>query len=375
MRIAHLVDNLAIGGAQKLILTFAKGLERRSSIGLEEHSLTVISLGFNYGSSLPDQFNELGANVRSFITKRIFSPQQILQLYNLFRFERFDVVQTHLSRANILGSIVGRITKIPIICTLHSTQVEPRYQNPNRDHLETFVFRYLAHKVIAVGYSVAEIHQKRMAPKVLDLILNPVDFVPEIPATDVNIIRKEIMRNAGRPMLIAVGRLSPPKGYRDLISAFAIAQKEVPDAYLVIVGGGSLYEDLQTQISELGLSKHAILLGSRGDVPRLLNAADIFVSSSHWEGLPLAILEAMSAGLPIIATEVGDIPHILKPEFGIVVPPFQPQSIANAMISLLSNQEKLQSCGQKARDYVMQAHDPDAWVNKMLDFYMKVVEE
>jgi glycosyltransferase involved in cell wall biosynthesis len=110
-------------------------------------------------------------------------------------------------------------------------------------------------------------------------------------------------------------------------------------------------------------------LGVRSDVPQLLAASDIFVSSSHWEGLPVAILEAMMAGLPIVATAVGDVPKVITPEAGIIVSPHQPDCLAEALDNLINAPEKARAMGNAARARAIQEYSLDTWMKRHIVVY------
>jgi glycosyltransferase involved in cell wall biosynthesis len=173
-------------------------------------------------------------------------------------------------------------------------------------------------------------------------------------------------------MLISVGRLSRQKAFADLITAFTTVRQKYPTAVLVIVGGGQTRAELVAQIQSLGLEGHVFLLGFRNDVPALLAASDLFVSSSHWEGIPIAILEAMSAGLPVVATEVGDVPLIVNEASGFIVPPAQPMRLADAITTLLADPDQRRKMGAAARLHVLQNYSPEVWAGKLCDLYLEV---
>ncbi|MGH2524638.1 MAG: glycosyltransferase, partial [Anaerolineales bacterium] len=185
-----------------------------------------------------------------------------------------------------------------------------------------------------------------------------VNLAPSLAAAERAAIRAELAGDPARPLLVAVGRLSHQKGYGDLLTAFATLRQTHPHAALIIAGGGGRHAELSAQIASLHLDHHAWLLGARNDVPRLLAASDIFVSASHWEGLPVAVLEAMAAGLPIVATSVGDVPRVVSAEAGLIVPPHQPDLLAGALRTLLDNPVQRQRLGEAARAYVTRNHSP-----------------
>jgi len=301
--------------------------------------------------------------------------RQIWRLGAVFRRENFDIVHTHLSRAHILGAFWGQWTSTPMVGTLHSTGEERRLYNRRRFLAETWALKYGARRVIAVGHSVAGAHRERLAPRSVDVIPNAVTPVSTLSEHERTELRRELTGATQRPLLIAVGRLLPPKAYPDLLTAMRLVIEKRPDAYLAIVGGGEAFDDLLAQIKTLSLSGNVALLGERGDVPRLLAAADLFVSSSQREGLPLAVLEAMSAGLPVVATAVGDLPRLVTPQRGVLVPVHQPKALADALLALLADTQRARACGMAGKAYVLQEHDPQVWVNRLLALYEQVLAE
>jgi glycosyltransferase involved in cell wall biosynthesis len=168
-----------------------------------------------------------------------------------------------------------------------------------------------------------------------------------------------------------VGRLTSQKGFEHLLQAFARVHEKYPNAALVIAGDGRQLDSLAAQIRSLGLEGHAFLLGQRDDVPRLLAVADVYVNSSLLEGTPVSVLEAMSAGLPIVATSVGDTPYLLDSDSGILVPPAQPEKLAEALMVLLSDPLRRDSLGKSARVRTQKDYSPQAWTRNLLAFYSK----
>jgi len=149
-------------------------------------------------------------------------------------------------------------------------------------------------------------------------------------------------------LFTCVGRLEPQKNPLLLLQAFA-ALKD-PRIHLIMMGEGSLREQLATYIREHGLERRVHLLGKRNEVPECLAASDVFVLSSNWEGNPLAVMEAMAAGLPVVGTTVGGIPELVESgQQGILVPPGDCAAFTDAMRTLLNDPEKRAAMGNAAR--------------------------
>jgi glycosyltransferase involved in cell wall biosynthesis len=211
-----------------------------------------------------------------------------------------------------------------------------------------------------------------MRHNIIEVIPNAVAAAPTISPTERAILRASIVGDQTRPVLISVGRLEQEKGYFDLLHAFATLHQTYPSAALVIVGNGRLHAELAAQLAALSLEGHAVLLGERHDVPRLLAASAIYVSSSHWEGLPVAVLEAMAAGLPIVATSVGDLPHVVVDSTGVLVPPREPRKLAMALQTLLDNPAQRQALGAAAQAYVARNYSPEVWFDRLMALYKEV---
>jgi glycosyltransferase involved in cell wall biosynthesis len=182
-------------------------------------------------------------------------------------------------------------------------------------------------------------------------------------------LRREFTGYEDRMIIISVGRLVRAKGYDDLIEAFAILHRQDPRPVLVIAGGGRLFDTIKKKLAEKNLEDSIYCLGERNDIPQLLAASDIYAISSHREGLPVALLEAMMTGLPIVATSVGDIPHVVTPEIGILVPPRRPDCLAEAFSDLVSAPEKARAMGQAAGLRARQEYSLEAWVEKLTSLY------
>jgi glycosyltransferase involved in cell wall biosynthesis len=203
----------------------------------------------------------------------------------------------------------------------------------------------------------------------VDVIPNGIPIPSPVPWEVRQKLRREIAGDENRLLLIAVGRFVPAKGYQDMIEAFALLYQRNPRCFLAIAGSGRFYDEIRSQISQMQLDHSISCLGVRGDIPQLLAASDVFVSSSHWEGLPVAILEAMMAGLPIVATSVGDIPKVVTPEAGIIVPARQPECLAEALNDLVSAPEKARAMGDAARARALQEYSLDIWMKRHLAVY------
>jgi glycosyltransferase involved in cell wall biosynthesis len=364
MRILQIVDSLKYGGAQKLLVTFARQAQ--------EHRVatTIVSLYDSSGAPLRPQLEEWGAQVIVLQGRRLLELRNFRALQTILRAEKFGVVQTHLTHANIIGIWAARLAGLPAFATLHSAGIDHRHDNLLRDELERFSLRRVATRVIAVAQSVSDFHAPILC-RPLDVVPNGVEMPPLLSEVERAALRAELTGDTRRLICLAVGRMSLPKGYPDLLTAFDLVRAQCPQALLVIAGDGEMRPQLESQVAALGLQNHVKLLGMRSDVPRLLTVADLYVNASHWEGLPLAHLEAMIAGLPVVVTTVGEAPRLVVDGVGLLVPPHKPEELAQAIQTLLADPARRLQMGRAAQTYVQQHYGAAVWFEKLLDLYQQ----
>ena len=160
-------------------------------------------------------------------------------------------------------------------------------------------------------------------------------------------LRSELHLSDDDRLLVAVGNLYPVKGHRHLVDALPLIMKHHPTTHLAIAGRGELAAALTERARELGIDAHLHLLGLRSDIPALLAAADVFVHPSLSEGLPLALLEAMFAGCPIVATDVGEVRTVLGQDAGLLVPPGDAPALAAAITPLFRSRTDARALGDR----------------------------
>lgn len=369
MKIVKIIDSLKIGGAEQLVVTFAQEAIPR---GIE---LVIIPLRVKE-AAMQARLKELGATVIEIPGRTLLDPVRLWRLYQLLRREQPDIIHADLTTSIILGGIIGQLLSIPVVSTLHNTRLKSR--NPARLWLHERAIRQWSQRVIAVGHEVADIHRPYLADNQLVVILNAVPEMPTRNSYDpetLATLRREILGDHHGPVLINVARLAKAKGHFDLVEAFYIARQQCPDLKLLIVGDGVLRETIAARIAELELTEHIHLLGFRRNIPQLLAISDLFVMASHWEGLPVSVLEAMASGVPIVATAVGDLPHVVVESTGIIVPPHQPEKLADAILTIVKNPEQRARYGQQSRQHINAHYSAATWVDKHLALYQDAIRE
>jgi len=369
MKILQLIDDLAIGGAQKLLLSFSRAATVRG------HDVATLTLNDSTASPIESELRSQGTPAQLLEGTGLLDIRRYRDLLQFLRTERFDVIHTHLLSSNILGGIAGYLSATPVVGSLHDTAPFQGKNASVKQWLEYLVLRRWTSRTVAVGNIVAESHARKLRRDRLDVIPNAVPVIAPLAEDERMLQRVELVGDPDRPIILTLGRLTRQKGYDILLRAFATVHRSHPDACLLIAGSGPDHEALTALAASLDLGECARLLGPRADPEQLLGAADIFVSSSRWEGLPLAVLEAMAARLPVVATRVGDIPRVLTENTGLTVPPDDPGSLAAELGRLLGDAGLRQNLGQRARARIRREYSVEVWCDRLLAVYADVVAQ
>jgi glycosyltransferase involved in cell wall biosynthesis len=367
MHIVQMINALRIGGAEKLVVTFARAARTK------DIKLTVITLRANV-PQVKQSVLETGAGVVELHHRKLFAPGRFYRLVRFLQQENVDIIHTHLAMANILGAASGWLAGIPVVTTLHNVSTGSE-NHAVRGPLESWLINHSVEQVIAVGQETAEAQKIRLGSKKIIVIPNAVEAPGETPASRIRALRQELGVAQESPLLLSVGRLEPQKGMDDLILAFKQLLVSYPDARLVVAGIGSLHAQLNREIQEAGLESKVQLLGLRDDVPELLAACDLFVSASRWEGLPVSVLEAMAAGKPVVATRVGDLPQVILEGMGVLVPPGNPEQLAEALRLVIADPRCAAIYGAAAREHVLKEYSASRWADRLLALYARVKQD
>lgn len=282
--------------------------------------------------------------------------------------EHLDLIHVHYSLPHSTAAQLAReITGKPYITTLHGSDVtilgvDPAYERVNTMSVES------SDAITAVSQFMADQAHSRMGiEKEIHVIPNFVDHIKYQPAPCELIESKEDKAIT----LIHVSNFRPVKRVEDIVYAMCVLTKTIPNARLILVGDGPDRHRVERLIDKLGLNKNIRMMGYRNDIPELLRCADALVMASETESAPLTILEAMSIGLPVIASKVGGIPEQVQDGYnGFLVPTKRPGAIAEAAVKLNDDVKLQMKMGENARNTVLEKYT----VDKVLDQYTKIYE-
>jgi glycosyltransferase involved in cell wall biosynthesis len=300
---------------------------------------------------------------------RYLDPLLIAQLVRLFRRDRIDVVHTHLFGADLHAGLAATLfTRIPAITTIHAVCHETWRQ----DLFAGWLFRRFKH-IVAVGTRVAE-YLTSSWPHLGSRVMIIPNGVPDL--GDLVKLRGRSRRtlqiHEPDRLIGAIGRLSSEKAHLDLIEAFKIVASQDPNVKLAILGEGPLRAELEAARSLAGLDRRVIMPGNLPEGRLLVPGFDLFVLSSRWEGLPMALLEAMVAGVPCVATNVGGVGEVIRDqETGRLVSPGRPDLLAEAVLDLLRRPDKAAALGRAGQRLVSSKHS----AADMSSAYQKIYQE
>lgn len=346
MKILHIITRIDRGGsAENTLLTVRRVTKHKSTLvtGSVKH--------VDVSDIQPVIIKELVREIQPYTDLRC-----LFKLYRFIRKESFDIVHVHSSKAGLLGRIAAKFAGVPhIIYTPHG-HVFYGYFGPFKTRLFIFLERLVScftEKIIALTDNEAreEIAFGLGDEKKFVTIPSGVDIQAFAHSSKPKKITRAALRiPSDAPVVISVARLEPIKGHTYLLDAMPHVRKGVAETHLLLVGDGEERQNLEIQAGRLGILDYTHFLGEREDVPNLLAAADVFVICSLNEGMGRSIVEAMAAGLPIVASDVCGIPDLVEDGYnGRLVPPRSSKLIANALLDILQHPEKAQYMGHNAR--------------------------
>lgn len=312
------------------------------------------------------------------VTEKRLHWVQDPKLDALFKKYRPTVVHTHLGGI-VYAFVLAMKYRTPVrIHTLHSLAEPEMGAGPSRRvRLLAFKYRIGSFVPVAIAEEVARTFESLYnypKPVVIPNGIPTEMFTPDVET------RRRVRRSIGASpqaiVLIHVGRFAAVKNHEMLVRAFAQLQpSESAPLELWLVGDGELRETIQQQVHALGLESRVRFLGVRNDVPDLLRAADVFVFPSRWEGNPLSVLEAMAAGLPVVATAVGGVPELVEDGVsGILVPNEDLEGLTTAMLRMVQQPDLRAQMGRAARCRAVERFDIQQTVRAYEALYEEILQ-
>ena len=339
MKVVHLHKLTGVSGSEGHLLALLPALRER---GVDARFLGLDVPGSDYGRFYAE-LDRLGVPHRSVRCGLDVSPRMLRDLVRAIRAERPDLVHTHLVHADVYGGAAARLLGIPAVSTRHN---DDRYLLGPFRYVDRAVARP-ARRLIAISDAVRSFLERAgHDPAKLVTIRYGLDELPSA-ASDPGPEAAGIPPEA--PLAVAVGRLIAQKDHATLLRAFALVHPSLPQARLAILGAGPLEAETRRLAVELGLEEVVVLPG-RTEIRDWLERADVFAHSSRWEGFGIVLLEAMLAGLPIVATRVSAVPEVVVDgETGLLVEAGDQAGLAKHLEALLTDPVRASALGEAGR--------------------------
>lgn len=382
MRIARIIARLNVGGPAQHAIFLSAGLDPARFVttlitgtaGSHEGDLTAEARARGV---TPVCIPELGRRIHP-----TYDLVALGKLVTLLRRLRPDLVHTHTAKAGALGRVAALLTGAPAILHTFHGHVLDGYFSPSLSRLFLQIERALARitdRIITVSpqvrrdllaRGVGRPEQVEVIPVGLDL-----DRFLHGAASPAH-LRQTLPISAGAPLLGIVGRLVAIKDHSTLFQALVLLQSQGPSPHLIVVGDGEGREALARMAQELGLAPRVHFLGWRNDLEAILGELDVVICCSKNEGTPVALIEAMAAGVPVLATDVGGVGDlILHGETGWLVPPGDPPALSRAIRDLLADPERRARPLPAARRLVLERHDVNTLLHRMEALYEALLAE
>jgi glycosyltransferase involved in cell wall biosynthesis len=382
-----LIEGLGPGGAERLLYTNLKYLD-----GSRFRS-TVLTV-FPHANHWTEPIRRLGVPVLSLDCRDYRDlPAGAARLRAWLRQERPDLLHTHLWAANVVGRVAGRLSGTRVISSVHNPDHQPEFWNDGADvslwkrlaalALDRWTACFGCTRMVAVSeYLRQSTHRRLRFPlERTELIYNPVD-TEELQSPSRR-GRVELLRELGLPVdslvLLTVGRVSPQKGLIYAIRALPVIRRSYPTAHLLSVGGAAdaaWLARVKAEVSALGLTGWVHLLGARRDIPDLLQCCDLFVFPSLYEGMGIALAEAMAAGRAVVASGTGPIPELVRHGVdGWLVPPADPESLAEGICALLADPDRREALGRSAAAATLARFSPTVAAGRLAELYGTVAQQ
>ncbi|MEO5710804.1 MAG: glycosyltransferase, partial [Nocardioidaceae bacterium] len=316
LRVCHVIHSVGPGGAEQVLVDLARAAEAG------DFSMSVVSLVGPIDTEHGRSLSELGVPVRGIEMRSRWDPRVFGRARRVIESLAPDVVHSHLKHADLVGAVVSRRLGVPQVSTLHVIEeVRPGVALAKRWLVGTVRGRVAA-RTLAVSDAQRDWylqHFPARPERVLTLhngVLDPAQTVGGERAA----LRSELGAGSEDVVITMVALMRPGKGHDDLLAAIRLLSGE-PSLHVVLVGDGPERPRLEALVAALpATGPRVTLVGYRTDVARLFGAADVVVLPSHSEALPTALIQALAAGVPVVATDVGGIPEVVGPDAGLLVP-------------------------------------------------------
>jgi glycosyltransferase involved in cell wall biosynthesis len=363
-RVVYLSHAFMVGGAEEMVLNLVRRLP-----GRYEPAVVCIHHAGPIGEEIARtgvRFEVLGLN------PGIARPLDVLKLRDFLHRFQPTIVHTFLLTGSLYGRFAAMMAGVPIVI---GTEVNI-YANKRRSHarVEKWLMKG-TDAVIASAASVKDFYIKQVAADAakVEVIYNAVDW-SQLETTMTRDAFRDAMGVPRHVMLAGIiARLTEQKAHRVLFEAMS-RHPGLQQLHVLVIGDGELRDELRQRVETLGLGQRVHFAGARRDLGNVLASVDVFTMPSLWEGLPLSLVLAMGAGLPVVATAVAGIPEVVRDNVsGLLVPPGRATELGDALARVVADADLRRSLGEQARTFVRPRFGVEQYVSSITDLYDRLV--
>ncbi len=363
LKVLHVIEDLENGGAERVLINLARGLDKQKF----EAAVCCLTRKGRMASELEAN----GIPVYVMHKRPGLDLALVWRLARLLRKLEIDIVHCHVFTANLWGRLAAILARVPVMITHEHSSFT--VDDARRLRLERLLMRRTT-RAISVSEELRQrliTHGRLPAAKIVT-IHNGLKFSTANEAQKCERLRREYRLERFEFLIGTVGRLESRKNYPLLLEAFAQVQAQYPQTGLLFVGAGPEEERLKQRTHALGLEAHVVFAGYHSDVAGWLRLMNVFCSSSQTEGISMAILEALAAGVPVVATRVGGNPEIIPArEFGLLVPSNDTTALAQALVEIVQRPTAAQQMAQRGQERVLQHFSEARMLESVEELYLK----
>ena len=373
IRVAYVLTPITFGGAEKVSLNFLSNFDRKH---IDLHVIALVR-PWEKPPLLLVEVKRLGIAYTTLPTRVRpgIDPLRILRviwaLYRIFRQQRFDLLHSHGYFADVCALPIARLRRIPALSTCHGF-VNTNWKLRLNNRMDLWALK-LCKRLLAVSDGIRNgLEEQGINKERIQVITNAVPIPPLATQGDKGryCFRRKQGISPEEFVFVYVGRLSEEKGLYYLLEAFAGLIRSDICARLFLIGDGPQFEMLKQRVTELDLTRQILLTGFQKQISPWLAIADCFVLPSLTEGTPMSMLEAMAAGVTILATEVGGVPDVIASNVnGLLVPSANAEALQKGMSQIIAQPELREKYRREARKTVEVHYSIQPWCQKILQIY------
>ncbi|MCL7960270.1 MAG: glycosyltransferase [marine benthic group bacterium] len=370
IRVVHIIHALGPGGAEHTLVELALAASEQQMV------LCVVSLMPLGSNSYAGRLRELGIEVHTLDLASRWDPRGLERGRRTIEEFEPDIIHSHLKHADLVGAWASRRLGIPLVSTLHLIEHAPTAVGRGKRWLAAQARLLAASRTIAVSEPLRDwyLDTFRADPATVVRIPNAVASIDPASDGDRLAVRREMGVRPAAILAVTIGVLRPEKGHTQLLAAVERIRSDI-DVQFVIVGDGPERAALEAEALRSGLMPDRVVFaGFRDDVPAVLAASDLVIHPSLEDALPTALLYALAAGVPVVASDVGGIPEIVTPGTGILVRPGSADALAEGVQEMI---ERLPADDMRAaaRARFRQEYEVSIWALRLRTLYDEVLAE